>query len=887
MIGSTINNSANRTTYRIVEIGDKAFAFNAAMTVCDMSNATNLRRIGQSAFLDSHLTTVKTKATVICAGAFAGCPLTSVELMEGVKTIEAMAFRQCTKLTTLNIPSTVTEIGPTFVNECSALTDISVASSNPVYMSMRHILYTKTGSLIRCPEGVKGAYSTFPTADNYDFPTNLTTVEIGAFENCTNVYRVYLPYGVKSIGAHAFRNSGVTVCVIPSTVTYMGAGLFKDATHLRSLFVNIKKPFIVTSEMFSGCEMENLYVPYGSVANYRTTNYWYAWKNIISGSLDLLMPGYIGYTVSSTKPETINGVAYDGRVKLTNAQIAAPTSGVVDIPDYVTTMDGKKYAVTSVDGESFYITSGDYKARLGANVDSICENAFYHQSHLTDIELGANLKYLGMNAFDGTSITQAILPLGFKELKASAFKDSKVQRLLVPSTCSSLSTEAFRDMTSAQEIILNVDWGYHANYTTGTTPQSCKIYVPTGVVKQYQSVFSKFGNNVQAGAFDFTYGTIDKMAGSNYHMTVTSTSPITVGGVRYDGKAKYVYYPTIANKTGFTPGNYETYAYYGGDKKYLITEIGDSCFFYAQNITKVDLERITYLERIGKAAFSFCGITTATVPRTVTEIGEYAFCYATSLTDLTLMEDYITPSFKVGHSIFGYNAPSMQCYVNIDRFLTLKDKFNEFSTGNGRGDDKICPWFRATNDTQVLGFPIAVDYEKAGIEAYSISKYDMATRKLTTSRLRKAAPNAGVLCVNLTKDNIYKIPRITGGSMEGYLRPTSAGRVNVYEKGGMYWNPSTKTFVKPIGSYYVEDCRAYLLLPSDATALAPWSVDILSKSGLKGDVNGDGVVDIADVNAVIDIILGMQSKKAAADLNGDGVVDVADMNAIIDIILGL
>lgn len=57
--------------------------------------------------------------------------------------------------------------------------------------------------------------------------------------------------------------------------------------------------------------------------------------------------------------------------------------------------------------------------------------------------------------------------------------------------------------------------------------------------------------------------------------------------------------------------------------------------------------------------------------------------------------------------------------------------------------------------------------------------------------------------------------------------------------------------------------------------------------GLKGDVNGDGVVDIADVNAVIDIILGLQSKKAAADLNGDGAVDVADMNAIIDIILGL
>ena len=54
-----------------------------------------------------------------------------------------------------------------------------------------------------------------------------------------------------------------------------------------------------------------------------------------------------------------------------------------------------------------------------------------------------------------------------------------------------------------------------------------------------------------------------------------------------------------------------------------------------------------------------------------------------------------------------------------------------------------------------------------------------------------------------------------------------------------------------------------------------------------GDVNGDGVVDIADVNAVIDMILGLQKDTAVADVNGDGSVDVADMNSIINIILGL
>ena len=54
--------------------------------------------------------------------------------------------------------------------------------------------------------------------------------------------------------------------------------------------------------------------------------------------------------------------------------------------------------------------------------------------------------------------------------------------------------------------------------------------------------------------------------------------------------------------------------------------------------------------------------------------------------------------------------------------------------------------------------------------------------------------------------------------------------------------------------------------------------------GIKGDVNGDGEVNIADVNAVIDLILTGRSS-AAGDVNGDGEVNIADINSIIDLIL--
>ena len=65
--------------------------------------------------------------------------------------------------------------------------------------------------------------------------------------------------------------------------------------------------------------------------------------------------------------------------------------------------------------------------------------------------------------------------------------------------------------------------------------------------------------------------------------------------------------------------------------------------------------------------------------------------------------------------------------------------------------------------------------------------------------------------------------------------------------------------------------------------------DEMTSDQVKGDVTGDGVVDIADVNAIIDIMLGKataSSFKGKADVTGDGQVDIADVNAVIDIMLG-
>ena len=53
-----------------------------------------------------------------------------------------------------------------------------------------------------------------------------------------------------------------------------------------------------------------------------------------------------------------------------------------------------------------------------------------------------------------------------------------------------------------------------------------------------------------------------------------------------------------------------------------------------------------------------------------------------------------------------------------------------------------------------------------------------------------------------------------------------------------------------------------------------------------GDITGDGNVDISDVNAVINMMLGKAEKVDAADVTDDGNVDISDVNAVINLMLG-
>lgn len=90
----------------------------------------------------------------------------------------------------------------------------------------------------------------------------------------------------------------------------------------------------------------------------------------------------------------------------------------------------------------------------------------------------------------------------------------------------------------------------------------------------------------------------------------------------------------------------------------------------------------------------------------------------------------------------------------------------------------------------------------------------------------------------------------------------------------------------PADAYVEHEEYGYFIAQGDGSRATHIIISRDGGSSITGDVNSDHEVNIADINAVIDIILSGSGNLTAADVNGDHEVNIADVNALIDLILG-
>ena len=162
--------------------------------------------IGKSAFEDcSSLTsvTIPDSVTSIGYGAFRGCSsLTSVTIPDSVTSIGYGAFGGCHSLTSVTIPNSVTSIDGTAFSGCSSLTSITIPNS-VTSIGDRTFYGCSSLTTVTIPSSVTSigteAFRNCSSLSSVKLSENLEFIHYGAFENCSNLESIEIPGSVKEI----------------------------------------------------------------------------------------------------------------------------------------------------------------------------------------------------------------------------------------------------------------------------------------------------------------------------------------------------------------------------------------------------------------------------------------------------------------------------------------------------------------------------------------------------------------------------------------------------------------------------------------------------------------------------------------------------------------
>ena len=201
--------------------------------------------------------------------AFYNCSrLTSLNLPDGITEIGYSTFRGCTGLTSLNLPASITTIGESAFYGCSGLTSLNLPAG-----------ITEIG---------ESAFWCCSRLTSLTLPASITEIGSSAFYGCSGLTSVNLPASITKIGYDAFRGcSGLTSLNLPDGITEIGRSAFYGCSGLTSLNL----PASITEigiEAFSGCSgLTSLTLP----ASITTIGY-YAFQGC-SGLTSLTLPAGI------------------------------------------------------------------------------------------------------------------------------------------------------------------------------------------------------------------------------------------------------------------------------------------------------------------------------------------------------------------------------------------------------------------------------------------------------------------------------------------------------------------------------------------------------------------------------------------------------------------
>jgi len=150
--------------------------------------------------------------------------LLNYSIIEGTKFVCEYAFKDCINLKSIDIPSTIKEIGEHAFQNCNQITSITIPNS-----------VTKIGEC---------AFSGCKKLTTISLSDRLEVISSKTFQHCNSINTINLPNRVTKIEYHAFEwCKGLVSIFIPANVKFINNGAFAGCANLKSIIVDRANPY--------------------------------------------------------------------------------------------------------------------------------------------------------------------------------------------------------------------------------------------------------------------------------------------------------------------------------------------------------------------------------------------------------------------------------------------------------------------------------------------------------------------------------------------------------------------------------------------------------------------------------------------------------------------
>lgn len=406
-------------TCSVVGCTDKRIKYVKIPEKHDGKSVTEIGRFALS-FSDIKYAVLPSGITEIGFEAFDNCKnLTEIDIPQGVTNIGSQAFLYCRSLKSITLPDGISSIQDRTFEDCVALADINMPSGlTEIGERAFYGCASLSGELV-VPDGVVGigkyAFYGCSSLNAVTLSDELTQIAENAFSGCTALSSVNIPDGVQTVGMYAFMNSGLKNLFIPKSVSFIYPDAFRGCGKLESITVDKENQVYESVDdcliekrnkwLLLGCK--NSVIPKDGRA---TSIEMYAFCDIAELT-SVEIPSSIEY---------LFGTLFYGCDNITSLTVADGHSRYVSIGNCIinkqnnTLVLGCKNSVIPDDGrvtaigERAFEGSGMTELVLPRCVTEIGKYAYADCKNLTAVDISGDITEIGAHAFDGCSgLTEA------------------------------------------------------------------------------------------------------------------------------------------------------------------------------------------------------------------------------------------------------------------------------------------------------------------------------------------------------------------------------------------------------------------------------------------------------------------------------------------------